>query len=55
MTLALNVINVTPEEPPPHVDIPANRLLPGQAFIPFDSTNASPVGRLVSLSIGKRW
>ncbi len=54
MTLALNVINVTDKEPP-HVDIPANRLLPGQASIPFDSTNASPVGRLVSLSIGKRW
>jgi hypothetical protein len=54
MTAALSIVNLTNEEPP-RVQIPADRLLPGQAFIPFDSANSSPLGRLISLTVGKRW
>jgi len=29
--------------------------LPGENVIPFDPLNASPVGRMISLSIKKNW
>jgi outer membrane receptor protein involved in Fe transport len=54
ITIALTVNNVT-NETPPLVQIPASKLLPGQNPLPFDSANASPVGRFVSMQITKRW
>ena len=32
-----------------------SRLLPGQNAIPFDGTNASAVGRLISIQVTKEW
>jgi hypothetical protein len=54
LTIALSVTNVA-DEHPPRVRIPAGFTLPGESVIPFDPANASPVGRAISLSIGKRW
>jgi iron complex outermembrane receptor protein len=48
--LALTAQNVTNAKPP-HVQF--NTLLPGQAPIPFDPVNASPVGRLVAVQVTK--
>jgi hypothetical protein len=42
-------------EKPPYLRIPAADLLSGQNARPYDGTNASPVGRLVSLQVTKDW
>jgi len=52
VTVALTVRNVANSQPP-FVRIPATDLLPGQQGIPFDAANASPVGRLISVSVKK--
>ena len=53
LTLGFAVNNVTNAKPPfaeiPSVDVS------GAPTIPFDPTNASPVGRLISLVVTKRW
>jgi iron complex outermembrane recepter protein len=54
LKISLGVQNIT-DERPPYLRIPAADLLPGQNAIPFDGTNASPVGRLVSLQVTKDW
>jgi hypothetical protein len=43
------------DQRPPYLRIPAQDLLPGQNAIPFDGTNASPVGRFVAVQITKDW
>jgi outer membrane receptor protein involved in Fe transport len=53
LTIALSITNIT-DAHPPQVRIPASFTLPGESVIPFDPANASPVGRAISLSIGKR-
>ena len=53
ITVALTVENVTNEKPP-YVAIPL-AVTGGAPPIPYDPANASPVGRLVSLQINKRW
>jgi outer membrane receptor protein involved in Fe transport len=54
-TLSLSITNITNRQPP-FVQIPPNGfLLPGQNPIPFDPTNASPVGRLIAVAMTKRW
>jgi iron complex outermembrane receptor protein len=50
--VALSIANVT-DAHPPRVRIPAS--FTGESVIPFDPANASPVGRMISLSIDKRW
>jgi outer membrane receptor protein involved in Fe transport len=52
LTVALGITNVT-DARPPRVRIPAG--LTGESAIPFDPANASPVGRVISLSVDKRW
>jgi iron complex outermembrane recepter protein len=52
LAVALNIANVT-DAHPPRARIPAS--LTGESAIPFDPANASPVGRVISLSIDKRW
>jgi len=54
LKIALSVENLA-DQRPPYLRIPAADLLPGQNAIPFDGTNASPVGRLVSLQVTKGW
>ncbi len=54
LTIALSVTNVA-DAHPPRVQIPADILLPGEGAIPFDPANASPVGRVIALSLEKRW
>jgi outer membrane receptor protein involved in Fe transport len=54
ITLALIVNNIT-DEKPPRVDFPQSLLLPGQSPVPYDAANASPVGRLIAISLTKRW
>ena len=50
--VALSIANVT-DAHPPQVRIPAS--FTGESVIPFDPANASPVGRMISLSIDRRW
>jgi outer membrane receptor protein involved in Fe transport len=50
--LALSITNVT-DAHPPRVRIPSS--FAGENVIPFDPANASPLGRVISLSVGKRW
>ena len=52
LAVALGITNVT-DAHPPRVQIPAS--LTGGSVIPFDPANASPVGRMISLSLDKRW
>lgn len=54
LRVSLNVENLT-DRKPPFVDLSALALLPGQNLPPFDPANASPVGRLISLQVTKRW
>lgn len=54
LTVALSITNVT-DVHPPRVQIPASFTLPGESVIPFDPANSSPVGRVISLSVDKRW
>lgn len=51
LTLALDVQNLTDEDPP-HVTVPASF----QTFdFGYDATNASAMGRFISLQVSKRW
>jgi iron complex outermembrane recepter protein len=52
LTISFSMLNFTNRQPP-FLAIPSE--LPGQASIPYDPANASPVGRLVSLQVVKRW
>ena len=52
--VALTVQNLA-DRRPPYLQIPAADLAPGQSAIPFDGTNASPVGRLMALQVTKHW
>jgi outer membrane receptor protein involved in Fe transport len=52
LAVALSITNVT-DAHPPRVQIPAS--LAGESVIPFDPANASPVGRMISLFLDKRW
>ena len=51
--LALSVLNVL-DARPPFVNLPSNDTLGGNP-IPYDAANASPLGRVISLQISKRW
>ena len=53
-TMALSVTNVT-DAHPPRIQIPVSFILPGESAIPFDPANASPVGRVIALTVDKRW
>ena len=50
--IALGINNVTDEEPP-YVEVPP--ALPEQNPLPFDPTNASPLGRFISFQMTKTW
>jgi iron complex outermembrane recepter protein len=52
--VSLSVQNIA-DTKPPAVIIPQTELLPGQAYIPFDPVNASPVGRFIALRLSKAW
>jgi iron complex outermembrane receptor protein len=52
-TFSLSVQNLT-DEKPPFIAIPST-LLGGAPAIPFDSANASPIGRLIAVQVSKRW
>jgi iron complex outermembrane receptor protein len=52
LKLTLSVNNLTNKEPP-YVQIPSADILPGQAPLPFDPANSSPVGRLIALQVSK--
>jgi outer membrane receptor protein involved in Fe transport len=54
MRIALSIQNVTNEEPP-FTQIPAEFVLPGANPLPFDPTNASPLGRFIALQVSKHW
>jgi outer membrane receptor protein involved in Fe transport len=54
LRVSLSVQNVTNEEPP-YVQIPAEFLLPGTNPLPFDPTNASPLGRFITVQVSKHW
>jgi iron complex outermembrane recepter protein len=52
--IALSINNLTDEEPP-FAEIPTALTLPGATVLPFDATNASALGRFISLRIAKQW
>jgi iron complex outermembrane recepter protein len=52
--LSLSILNIT-DRRPPYAPLPSADLLPGQAALPFDPANASPLGRIIALSLTKRW
>jgi iron complex outermembrane recepter protein len=52
--ISLSIQNVTNEEPP-YAQIPPEFLLPGANPLPFDPTNASPLGRFIALQVTKHW
>jgi outer membrane receptor protein involved in Fe transport len=54
LRISLSANNLTNRKPP-FVDLSAIAQLPGEHFAPFDPANASPVGRLLALSVNKRW
>jgi outer membrane receptor protein involved in Fe transport len=51
LTMALNVNNITDEEPP-FVDVDFNT---ASVNAGYDPTNASPLGRVISVQLAKRW
>ena len=53
IVVELTVENITNERPP-YVAFPL-AVTGGAAPIPYDPANASPVGRFVSLQVGKKW
>jgi iron complex outermembrane recepter protein len=53
LTISLSINNIA-DKKPPYVQIPGVDLSGGTP-IPFDPTNASPVGRLITLSVIKHW
>jgi iron complex outermembrane recepter protein len=54
LNLVLNIKNLA-DRRPPFLDIPTGDIAIGRSVVPFDGTNASPVGRYVSLEIRKGW
>jgi iron complex outermembrane recepter protein len=54
LSLVLNIQNLA-DRRPPFVGIPAGDIAIGRSAVPFDGTNASAVGRYVSLEIRKGW
>jgi outer membrane receptor protein involved in Fe transport len=54
LSLVLNIQNLA-DRRPPFVAIPAGDVAIGRSAVPFDGTNASAVGRYVSLEIRKGW
>lgn len=52
--VTVNIQNLA-DRRPPYLQIPTADLAPGQSAIPFDGTNASPVGRLIALQLTKDW
>jgi iron complex outermembrane recepter protein len=54
LKVTLSVQNLF-DQRPPFLRIPAEDLLVGQKAIPYDGTNASPVGRFISIQITKGW
>lgn len=54
ISMVLNVQNLA-DRRPPFVAIPAGDVAIGRAPVPFDGTNASAVGRYVSLQVRKEW
>ncbi|MGN6237041.1 TonB-dependent receptor domain-containing protein [Dyella sp.] len=48
LTLGLSVQNLLDRDPPLYTAAVAT-------YVPYDATNYSPIGRFVSVSIGKRW
>ena len=54
MRFALSIQNVT-NEAPPYVRIPSEFLLPDVNPVPFDSANASPLGRFIAVQVSKHW
>ena len=51
---ALSITNLA-DRRPPYAVLPSSFLLPGQAAIPFDPVNSSPLGRVIALQVIKRW
>jgi iron complex outermembrane recepter protein len=54
LNLVLNIQNLA-DRRPPFLAIPAGDVAIGRSAVPFDGTNASAVGRYVSLEIRKGW
>jgi iron complex outermembrane recepter protein len=54
LKLVLNIQNLA-DRRPPFLAIPAGDIAIGRSAVPFDGTNASAVGRYVSLEIRKGW
>jgi iron complex outermembrane receptor protein len=54
LSLVLNIQNLA-DRRPPFLAIPAGDIAIGRSAVPFDGTNASAVGRYVSLEIRKGW
>ncbi len=54
LRVALSVLNLT-DKRPPYATLSPSALLPGQSALPYDSANASPIGRVISLQVSKRW
>jgi hypothetical protein len=53
-SLVLNIQNLA-DRRPPYLAIPAGDIAIGRSAVPFDGTNASAVGRYLSLEIRKGW
>jgi iron complex outermembrane recepter protein len=53
-SLVFNVQNLA-DRRPPYLTIPAGDLAIGRSAVPFDGTNASAVGRFVSLEVRREW
>jgi iron complex outermembrane recepter protein len=54
LTVVLNVQNLT-DRRPPYLSIPAGDVAIGRSAVPFDGTNASAVGRYLSVEFRKAW
>ncbi len=52
--IVLNIQNLT-DRRPPFLSIPAGDIAIGRSMVPFDGTNASALGRYISLQIRKQW
>ena len=54
LRVTLSVQNIT-DKKPPFIALPPEYLLPGQKPLPYDSVNASPIGRFISMQLSKQW
>lgn len=54
LSLVLNIQNLA-DRRPPYLAIPADDIAVGRSAVPFDGTNASAVGRYLSLEIRTEW